>query len=72
MENKGFYMVYTEGERAPVCKHATYQSAAKEALRLTRELKKKTYVLTSLCSYELNDVKYEECKPYYDKDDLPF
>ena len=42
-----FYMVYVEGEKAPVVKHDTRKKAEKEAQRLADTLGKEVYVLES-------------------------
>lgn len=51
MENyknsKTFYMVYAEGKNAPKYRHLTFESAKKEAERLSKELGVRCYVLAS-------------------------
>ena len=51
MENyknsKTFYMVYAEGKNAPKNRHLTFESAKKEAERLSKQLGVRCYVLAS-------------------------
>ena len=48
MERPSFFMVFVEGERNPTFRHSTIESAEREAERLARELRKKSYVLCSI------------------------
>ena len=53
-----FYMVYAEGKNAPAYKHKTYESAQKEAQRLSESLGVQCYVLIAISSHKC--IKYEE------------
>ena len=52
MENyknsKPFYMVYAEGKSSPTYKHTEYHAAVDEAMRLTKKLGVRCYVLSAL------------------------
>lgn len=52
MNEERFYMVYMEGEGSPTYKHQTFESAKKEAERLSLLFGKKTYVLQAGVSIE--------------------
>lgn len=69
MENQTFYMVYVEGERSPTFKHHTLTSAEIEAKRLSKETDKKSYILCSIKSFEIDLFKVEDLRP---DTDLPF
>lgn len=55
---KPFYMVYAEGKNSPIYKHESYESAHKEARRLSEFLGVQCYVLIAISSHKC--VKYEE------------
>lgn len=69
MKQQPFYMIYLEGERSPVYRHDTLQSAEIEAKRLTEIHNKKAYILVSLKSYHLQKFIETDCRP---DDQLPF
>lgn len=46
-----FWMVYVEGNRPPQFKHATAESAIKEAHRLATKEQVQTYVLAVIAAY---------------------
>lgn len=69
MKNPTFYMVYLEGERSPVFRHATLDGAEQEAKRLAREHGKKAFVLCTLKAFEIQEFKITDYRP---EDDLPF
>lgn len=71
MSKQIFFMVFLEGERTPVYKHLTLGSAEEEAKRLSKEHRKKAFVLCTLKSFEINEFIVEDCRPS-DSDDLPF
>jgi len=70
MENQSFFMVFLEGERTPTYKHATLESAEQEAQRLSKQFRKKAYILCSLKSFEISEFIVKDCRPKID--DLPF
>ena len=65
----GFYMVFMEGGNTPAYKHTEKESAIKEAKRLAEKHRKKTYLLTTLQSYEYNCF---DVRPAYTDDNMPF
>ena len=67
--NKTFYMVFVDGGDSPKYVHHDFILAEAEAKRLAKMLSKKTFVLASIKSYELNEFKVEDLRP---GDDLPF
>ncbi len=69
--NQTFYMVFMDGGITPTYRHATLDGAEQEAKRLSSLNKKKTWVLCTLKSIELQEFTIKDCRP--DKDsDLPF
>lgn len=68
MEPKKFYMIYVEGQNGPTRQHLTYQDAKKEAERLARLMRRKTYILGTIECLEINDIKTTDCRV----DQLPF
>ena len=68
MEQTRFYMIYVEGQNGPTRKHPTYQDAKKEAERLARLTRRKTYILGTIECLEINDIKTTNCCV----DPLPF
>ena len=69
MENQPFFMVYLENERTPTYKHTTLENAEIEAKRLSKEHRKKAFVLCSIKSFEINEFIVKDCRP---DSDLPF
>lgn len=67
---KTFYMVFVEGQSSPTYKHPTIESADAEAKRLAKFTGKKTFVLCSVKSFEVNEFTIEDCRPA--GGDLPF
>jgi hypothetical protein len=67
--NQTFYMVFMEGGSNPTYRHATLSGAETEAKRLAKMHKKKTWVLTTIKSFELNEFAVADCRP---DTDLPF
>lgn len=61
MEPKEFYMIYVDGQDSPTRKHTTYQDALKEAERLARMTHRKTYILGTIESLEVNDIVRTNC-----------
>ena len=53
MYESGFYMVFLEGGSTPTVKHPTFESAAKEAERLTLQNGLKSYILGTIRSIEV-------------------
>lgn len=70
MSKEFFFMVYVQDEKTPTYKHTTMESAEIEAKILSRLLKKKAYILSSIKAFELNEFTVHDCRP--DLDDLPF
>lgn len=70
MTNQHFFMVFLEGERTPTYRHSTLDGAETEAKRLSKQYGKKSFVLCSLKSFEINEFTIKDCRP--DIDDLPF
>lgn len=68
MEPKKFYMIYVEGQDSPTRKHLTYQDAKKEAERLARLMRRKTYILGTIECFEVNDIIRTKCNV----SELPF
>lgn len=68
MEQKGFYMIYVEGQNSPTRQHLTYEDARYEAERLARLMHRKTYILGTIECLEINDIKTTNCCV----DPLPF
>ena len=66
-----FFMVYVEGEHPPAYKHSDLTSAETEAKRLAESLNRKSYVLCSIKSFEVNKFTVRDCRPALG-DDLPF
>jgi len=64
-----FFMVYVEGNNAPVVRYSVIILAEAEAKRLAKLTGKKAFVLASIKSIEVNEFKIEDCRP---NDDLPF
>ena len=64
-------MVFLEGERTPSYKHSNLPSAEIEAKRLSKEHRKKAFVLCSLKSFEFSEFNVEDCRPE-NLEDLPF
>ena len=71
MDKKYFFMIYIQGERTPVFKHNDINSAEIEARRLSKEHKKKAYILCSIKSIEFNEFIVEDLRPK-SEDELPF
>jgi|JI10StandDraft_1071094.scaffolds.fasta_scaffold150024_5 hypothetical protein len=67
-----FYMVYLEYGGAPSYKHDTLLSAETEAKRLAQIHGKKTYVLATVKSFEVNQFNIEDCRPKKNPGELPF
>ena len=61
MEQTRFYMIYIEGQNGPTRKHPTYQDAKKEAERLARLTRRKTYILGTIECFEVNDIIRTKC-----------
>ena len=55
-------MVYLEGERTPVYKHTSLEIAEAEAKRLSKQYFKKSFVLCSVKSFEI-EFKEGDCFP---------
>jgi len=70
--DKIFFMVFVAGGNAPAFVHSTIESAENEAKRLAKTLNKKTFVLMSYKSYELNEFKEEVFLKSTEINDLPF
>ena len=66
-----FYMVFMEGGHTPTYKHETLEKAITEAKRLAKTHEKKTYILATIKSFELDIFKVEDVKPK-EIDGLPF
>ena len=66
-----FYMVYMEGSGNPNHRHATLDGAETEAKRLSKLFQKKTYVLCTIKSFEVNEFTVQDCRPPI-SDELPF
>lgn len=47
-----FWMVYLQGERSPVYKHTSFDTAHEEAQRLTTVHKKPSYILEAVSRVE--------------------
>jgi hypothetical protein len=60
---KKFYMVYVEGRQSPTHKHEQFESAHREAERLTRSTRQKAYVLEAISSCHMTDILYEGAVP---------
>ena len=56
MEDK-FYMVYVVGRGAPNHIHSTIEAAEAEAIRLCTKEGVRTYILQSVCRFELKNVE---------------
>ena len=67
--NQTFYMVFMEGGNKPTYQHATMELAEQEAKRLSSLFKKKTWVLCTIKSIELQEFTIKDCRP---NSDLPF
>lgn len=61
MTPQGFYMIYVEGQESPKRKHLTFEDAQKEAERLARAMRKKTYILGTIECVEVNDIVRTNC-----------
>lgn len=74
MAQKKFWMVYLEGQNPPKYKHGTYESALKEAKRLTQKHDLEAYILETIQTVKLDLFKIEDTiKPAPGEDsDLPF
>ena len=70
MTNQHFFMVFLEGERTPTVRYSDISLAENEAKRLAKVYSKKSYVLCSIKSFEINEFTVKDCRP--DTDDLPF
>ena len=57
-KSKPFYMVFAEGQQSPTYRHLTYESAKKEAERLSETLGVKCYVLITISSHKC--LKFQE------------
>lgn len=57
----GFYMIYVEGQDSPKRRHLTFEDAQKEAERLARAMRKKTYILGTIECVEVNDIVRTNC-----------
>ena len=68
MEQTRFYMIFVEGQNGPTRKHPTYQDAKKEAERLARLMRRKTYILGMIECFEVNDIIRTKCNV----SELPF
>ena len=66
-----FYMVFMEGGNNPAYQHETLEKAEKEAKRLAKVHEKKTYVLATIKSFELDMFKVSDVMPE-EIDGLPF
>ena len=71
MQQESFYMVFMEGGSAPTYKHPTMEVAEIEAKRLAKIHDKKTYVLCTLKSFEVQWYKVDDCRPQ-SFNELPF
>lgn len=56
-----FYMIYVEGQDSPKRRHLTFEDAQKEAERLARAMRKKTYILGTIECVEVNDIIRTNC-----------
>ena len=56
-----FYMIYVEGQDSPKRKHLTFEDAQKEAERLARLMRRKTYILGTIECLEVNDIIRTKC-----------
>ena len=61
MTPKGIYMIYVEGQDSPKRRHLTFEDAQKEAERLARAMRKKTYILGTIECVEVNDIVRTNC-----------
>lgn len=68
VEQTRFYMIYVEGQNGPTRQHLTYQDAKKEAERLARLMRRKTYILGTIECFEVNDIIRTKCNV----SELPF
>ena len=64
----GFYMIYVEGQESPKRRHLTFEDAQKEAERLARLMRRKTYILGTIECFEVNDIIRTKCNV----SELPF
>ncbi len=71
MAEKKFWMVYLEDQRAPQYKHASYDSALKEAKRLAEQHDKPAYILQAVHVVKLNKFVIEEPEEAQEEDE-PF
>lgn len=68
-----FWMVWSPQGNTPTYKHATYESARDEAIRLARvNPGKRFYVLTATEYYEVNDVRMVVLGSGDFENDIPF
>ena len=65
---RGFYMIYVEGQESPKRRHLTFEDAQKEAERLARLTRRKTYILGTIECFEVNDIISTKCNV----SELPF
>lgn len=56
MKTKNLFAVMVEDEKTPTKLHETYFDAEKEAIRLTKLMRKKSYVLKAVSLVELQEV----------------
>ena len=56
-----FYMIYVEGQESPKRRHLTFEDAQKEAERLARLTRRKTYILGTIECFEVNDIISTKC-----------
>lgn len=56
-----FYMIYVEGQESPKRRHLTFEDAQKEAERLARAMRKKTYILGTIECVEVSDIVRTNC-----------
>ena len=69
MEQGGFYFVWNPQGHAPTFRHATWEAAREEALRLARQAPGQEFiVLGSIGCFVVNDIQYTEMHV----DELPF
>lgn len=61
MNQRAFYMIYVEGQESPKRRHLTFEDAQKEAERLARAMRKKTYILGTIECVEVNDIVRTNC-----------
>ena len=69
--NQPFFMVFMEGGQNPTYQHFSLAEAEAEAKRLAKNFNRKTWVLASIKSYELNEFLVKDCRPTH-LNDLPF